>query len=107
MTTLRLNANLSLYFFILFLGLLNCWFLRNALRYKFYLIIFFISITVGKFAKNSEYFFWSTYDLNRIDTGWWGIDKIVNYLIFDANAILPLLILGCMFFALAPATTDD
>jgi|TARA_Y100000031_G_C8161607_1_gene357292 hypothetical protein len=50
---------------------------------------------------------WSTYDLNRIDTGWWGIDKMVNYLIFDANAILPLLILGCMFLALAPATTDD
>jgi len=50
---------------------------------------------------------WSTYDLNRIDTGWWGIDKIVNYLIFDANAILPLLILGCMFLALAPATADD
>ena len=50
---------------------------------------------------------WSTYDLNRIDTGWWGIDKMVNYLIFDANAILPLLILGYMFLALAPATTDD
>ena len=50
---------------------------------------------------------WSTYDLNRIDTGWWGIDKMVNYLIFDANAFVPLLILGCMFLALAPATTDD
>ena len=50
---------------------------------------------------------WSTYDLNRIDTGWWGIDKMVNYLIFDVNAIFPLLILGCIFFALTPLTTDD
>ena len=33
-----LNANLSLSFFILFLGLLNSWFLHDALRYKFYLI---------------------------------------------------------------------
>ena len=40
MTTLRFNANLSLYFFILFLGLLNCWFLYDALRYKIYIIFF-------------------------------------------------------------------
>lgn len=50
---------------------------------------------------------WSTFDLNRIDTGWWGIDKSMNYLIFDSNAILPLLVLGCLFFAVAPITRDD
>ena len=43
------NANLSLYFFILFLGPLNCWFLYDALRYKIYII--FLAIPPYFFAQ--------------------------------------------------------
>ena len=33
-------------------------------------------------------------DFNRIDTGWWAFNKVLNYLIIDQTVALPLIVIG-------------
>ena len=33
-------------------------------------------------------------DLGRFDTGWWAINKVLNYIILDSSAALPLVVIG-------------
>ena len=47
---------------------------------------------------------WSTYDLNRIDTGWWAINKVLNYIILDLSVAIPLIAIGFIIYINA---TDD
>ena len=44
---------------------------------------------------------------DKFDTGWKGIDKILNYLIFDINAIFLLIIVGFIFLTLPKANAEE
>ena len=33
-------------------------------------------------------------DLGRFNTGWWAINKVLNYIILDSSAALPLVVIG-------------
>jgi hypothetical protein len=43
-------------------------------------------------------------ELGRFDTGWWAINKVLNYIILDQSAALPLVVLGYIIYVSA---SDD
>ena len=43
-------------------------------------------------------------DLGRIDTGWWAINKVLNYIILDLSVAIPLIAIGFIIYINA---TDD
>ena len=43
-------------------------------------------------------------DFNRIDTGWWAFNKVLNYLIIDQTVALPLIVIG---YVLHKSASDD
>ena len=43
-------------------------------------------------------------DFNRIDTGWWAFNKVLNYLIIDQTVALPLIVIGYVIYKSA---SDD
>ena len=42
--------------------------------------------------------------LERFDTGWWAINKVINYIMIDSSAALPLIAIG---FIIYMASKDD
>ena len=36
--------------------------------------------------------------LERFDTGWWAINKVINYIIIDSSAALPLIAIGYIIY---------
>ena len=43
-------------------------------------------------------------DFNRIDTGWWAFNKVLNYLIIDQTVALPLIVIG---YVIHKSASDD
>jgi hypothetical protein len=43
-------------------------------------------------------------DYNRFDTGWWAANQILNYIILDSSAALPLIVMGYVIYVSA---SDD
>ena len=43
-------------------------------------------------------------DYGRFDTGWWAINKILNYIILDSSAALPLIVIGYTIYV---SSSDD
>ena len=43
-------------------------------------------------------------DIGRIDTGWWAINKVLNYIILDSSVAIPLIAIGFIIYINA---TDD
>jgi hypothetical protein len=43
-------------------------------------------------------------NFNRIDTGWWAFNKVLNYLIIDQTVALPLIVIGYVIYKSA---SDD
>ena len=43
-------------------------------------------------------------DFNRINTGWWAFNKVLNYLIIDQTVALPLIVIG---YVLHKSASDD
>ena len=37
-------------------------------------------------------------DLGRFDTGWWAANKVLNYIILDSSAALPIMLLGYIIY---------
>jgi len=37
-------------------------------------------------------------DLGRFDTGWWAANKVLNYIIIDSSAALPIMLLGYIIY---------
>ena len=37
-------------------------------------------------------------DLGRIDTGWWAINKVLNYIILDSSVAIPLIAIGYIIY---------
>ena len=37
-------------------------------------------------------------ELGRFDTGWWAINKVLNYIIIDSSAALPLIVIGYIIY---------
>ena len=37
-------------------------------------------------------------DLGRIDTGWWAINKVLNYIILDLSVAIPLIAIGFIIY---------
>ena len=36
--------------------------------------------------------------LDRFDTGWWAINKVLNYILLDSSAALPLVVIGYIIY---------
>ena len=43
-------------------------------------------------------------ELGRFDTGWWAFNKVLNYIILDQSAALPLVVIGYIIYVSA---SDD
>ena len=43
-------------------------------------------------------------DFNRINTGWWAFNKVLNYLIIDQTVALPLIVIG---YIIHKSASDD
>ena len=43
-------------------------------------------------------------NFNRIDTGWWAFNKVLNYLIIDQTVALPLIVIG---YVIHKSASDD
>jgi hypothetical protein len=43
-------------------------------------------------------------DLGRFDTGWWAANKVLNYIILDSSAALPIILLGYIIYV---GASDD